>query len=153
MAKNDYRMPIPEVGQIVHYRHEWNDKETAAIVASVGAMSVDLHFWKSDGTQAARQGVRYKSDPALVNNNVAKNGFWDYTPRDQKYNQIVRLWPTFLEVCGTDEAGLEEIITKKRLAEEEAAIDARLAEDKRKAKAEKERLAAEKAAETVAAAK
>lgn len=135
--KNHYRMPVPDVGQTIHYRHDWNDKPTAAIVVEVGAQTVNLHILHASGTISGEVGVRHKSDPDLINPNVAKRGFWEFRESDSRLQQIERLWGTLLEVCGTDEAGLEEIITKKRLAAEEAAIDAQLAEDKKKAEAEK----------------
>lgn len=143
-ARNDYRMPMPEIGDDVWFRNDPSGPPMTARVVKIGNRAVHLFFFNEDGGYKFVDNVRYKSDPELANWNVAKQGQWEFSPKAIQQQQMTRLWPVLLESLGTDEAGLEAIIAKK--AKEKAQQEQREA----RAAAKEKKAETEPAAEAVA---
>lgn len=74
-----YQMPVPEVGEVVHFRYEDGDPPTPAIVLQVSDRTVDLFITRINGSQTLQDAVRAANDPELINPEVAKRGRWSFS--------------------------------------------------------------------------
>jgi len=106
-ALSNYRMPQPQVGDIVHFYPLGEVSESrvnAAIVTKVRAGSVELHVFGGNG----RDGVKHVSDPRLkVNVEQRENGAWDFRPVATSADVMQRLDDLTLRVTQLEVAERE----------------------------------------------
>lgn len=76
-----YRMPQPEIGDVIHFRHVANDVPSPAIVMTVSDRSIDVLTFRETTVTTLKDAVRHISDPELIRPAVAQRGMWSYPPR------------------------------------------------------------------------
>lgn len=98
-----YKMPLPEIGDIVHFRHVANDKPSPALVMTADARSVELLVFRDTEIMRYKDAVRHISDPELIHPEIRKRGMWSYPPRMARLLDL-------LEKLAPEEESIEEFV-------------------------------------------
>lgn len=86
-----FTMPKPELGQVVYFRRDNTSPPAAAVVTEIGERGLSLAILVPGAqNNYVRDGVHHITDPMLNHGERAKNGNWDFSPRDKAIDALLR---------------------------------------------------------------